>query len=298
MVDSSEIVKYEMIAMPGIFNSYHVTNLVDQTSDTGKRADALAIIDTDGIARETYDNDGTATDDSETTAKTWIQGDKVPLSSYAACYFPSVWMRDTLNGNGAMFKCPPSVAGIGAIANSENLSQPWFAPAGFNRGGLSRLGGNLGPVVAGTCTHLSRDSRDELYELSINPIARFPSTGDTVVFGQKTLTNNTTSALSRINVRRMMLYLKRKIQVIADTILFDQNTQVTWNRFKTEAEKVCSLLKSEQGVTDYKIILDETTTSPELIDRNILLAQIMVKPARAIEYIVVDFVITQTGVEF
>jgi phage tail sheath protein FI len=286
-----------MISMPGIIQSDLVDKLITQTQDRG---DALAIVDVDGIYRPTWDANGTEVAASITLATTWndeANSAQLLASSYAATYFPNVRMVDTLNGSRKRLQAPPSVAGIGGIAQSEAASQPWFAPAGFNRGGLNRLGGANGPIVVGTSTHLTRDNRDTLYAQSINPIARFPSTGDTVIFGQKTMMGGT-SALNRINVRRLMVYLKRQIGVIADTILFDQNVEVTWNRFKARAEEVLSDVKSELGVTYYKIILDSTTTTPEAIDRNVMYAQIMVKPARAIEYIVVDFIITRSGVEF
>jgi hypothetical protein len=193
--------------------------------------------------------------------------------------------------------CPPSVAAIGAMGASQAASEPWFAPAGFNRGGLSPLGGNKGPDVVGTWEHLTKDNRDSLYEANINPIARFPSTGDIVIFGQKTL-QQTPSALDRINVRRLMIFLKKEIGVIADTILFDQNVEVTWNRFKTQANAVLGDVQARLGITEYKLVLDKTTTTPDLVDRNILYAKIFVKPARSIEFIVVDFIITRSGVEF
>jgi phage tail sheath protein FI len=206
-------------------------------------------------------------------------------------------MRDTLSGNNTVLEAPPSVAAIGAIAKSDSVSHPWFAPAGFNRGGLARLGGSSGPAVIGTSLHLTKADRDTLYDAKVNPIAKFPSTGDTVIFGQKTL-QQATSALDRINVRRLMIYLKRQIGVIADTILFDQNVQVTWNRFIARAEAVLSSVQAELGITEYKLVLDETTTTPDLIDRNILYAKIFVRPARSIEFIAIDFIITRTGVEF
>ena len=206
-------------------------------------------------------------------------------------------MKDTLSGNETILNAPPSVAAIGAIAKSDSLSHPWFAPAGFNRGGIAKLGGSLGPSVAGTVLHLPKEDRDTLYDNGVNPIAKFPSTGDTVIFGQKTM-QVAESALDRINVRRLMIFLKRQIGVIADTILFDQNVQVTWNRFKAQADDVLSTVQADLGITEYKLVLDETTTTPDLIDRNILYAKIFVKPARSIEFIAIDFVITQSGVEF
>jgi phage tail sheath protein FI len=95
-----------------------------------------------------------------------------------------------------------------------------------------------------------------------------------------------------------MIYLKKQIGDIADTILFDSNIQSTWNRFKSKAEVVLANAKSEGGISEYKLVLDDTTTTPDLIDQNILYAQVYIKPARAIEFIAIDFVITKTGVEF
>ena len=159
------------------------------------------------------------------------------------------------------------------------------------------LGGPRGPQVVGTWEHLTKDNRDDLYENNINPIARFPAINEIVIFGQKTL-QQTPSALDRINVRRLMIFLKKAIKRIADTILFDQNVNTTWLRFRTEADAVLASVQTRLGLVDYKIVLDETTTTPDYIDRNILYAKIFVKPARAIEFIAVDFVITRTGVEF
>ena len=118
-----------------------------------------------------------------------------------------------------------------------------------------------------------------------------------MIFGQRTMQREA-SALDRINVRRLMIYLKRQIGTIADTILFDQNLSATWNRFKAAADAVLSDVQSNLGIVEYKLVLDETTTTPDLVDRNIMYAKIFVKPARAIEFIAIDFVITRSGVEF
>jgi phage tail sheath protein FI len=135
-----------------------------------------------------------------------------------------------------------------------------------------------------------------LYDANINPIAQFPAEG-IVIFGQKTL-QVTASALDRINVRRLMIFLKREISVIASRLLFDQNVSVTWGRFIAEVDPLLASVKGRLGLTDYRIVLDETTTTPDLIDRNVLYAKIFLKPARAIEYIVIDFNITRTGASF
>ena len=256
----------------------------------------MAVIDLVGIEQSKMDNGGTKASANQNTLLSTLNTQYIN-SSYACTYFPNIRMKDTLNGNGTIMAAPPSVAAIGAIAQSEAASSPWFAPAGFNRGGLARLGGTSGPSVVGTVLHLTKDNRDVLYESQVNPIARFPATGDNVIFGQKTL-QQTASALDRINVRRLMIYLKRHIGSIADTILFDQNVRATWLRFKSRAEAVLAEVKSELGITEYKLVLDETTTTADLIDRNIMYAKVYVKPARSIEFIAVDFIITRSGVEF
>ena len=143
---------------------------------------------------------------------------------------------------------------------------------------------------------LTSKERDTLYEANINPIASFPSSG-LVVFGQKTLQERQ-SALDRINVRRLVIFLKKQISILSTQVLFEQNVPTTWNRFKSLVEPFLANVKVQFGVTDYKLILDETTTTPDLVDQNILYAKIMVKPARAIEYIAIDFVVASTGASF
>ena len=143
---------------------------------------------------------------------------------------------------------------------------------------------------------MTSKERDELYEANINPIASFPAEG-VVVFGQKTL-QVTPSALDRINVRRMLIYLKREISKMANNILFDQNVAVTWNRFKSKVVPFLRSVKVRLGLEDFKFILDETTTTAEMRDRNILYAQVFLKPAKAIEFIAIDFNITDSGASF
>jgi phage tail sheath protein FI len=198
-------------------------------------------------------------------------------------------------GNGTIVAVPPTVAAIGAIGKSQKLSYPWFAPAGFNRGGISQLGGANGPIVTSVAETLNKANRDDLYETDINPIARLQ--GDFVIFGQKTL-QQIPSALDRINVRRLMIFVKKRIGEIADTILFDNNIEATWNRFSTRANRVLGTIQSQGGIVDYKVQLDNSTTTPDLVDRNILYAKVFIKPARAIEFIAVDFIITRSGVQF
>ena len=189
---------------------------------------------------------------------------------------------------------PPSVAALGTFSSSQTKSKLWFAPAGFNRGGLTD--GSAGIPVIGVREKLTSKQRDELYEAGINPIASFPAEG-IVIFGQKTLQLQK-SALDRINVRRLMIYVKKQISRMANNILFDQNVPATWNRFLAQVNPFLEGIRSDFGLTDFKVVLDETTTTPDLIDRNILYAKIFLKPARAIEYIAIDFNISNTGAAF
>ena len=294
MVAERDMIRYDLISIPGVTNPAINQDLVLQTANRG---DALAIIDLEGIYQSEEDKgDGTEAPGSVQDVVDAINGDGLD-SSYAATYYPNVRLADVSSGNGSVLMAPPSIAGIGAIAKSESQSQPWFAPAGFNRGGLSPLGGQGGPSVVGTLEHLNKSDRDKLYEVNINPIARFPATGDTVIFGQKTL-QQSASALDRINVRRMMNHLKKRIGDISDMILFEQSVKSTFDKFKGQVEPVLSEVRSQFGISEYKVVLDETTTTPDLQDRNIMYAKIFVKPARAIEFIAIDFVVTQSGVEF
>ena len=289
-----ESIRYDVVSIPGLTKSGLQNKLIRKVEERG---DALAVVDFEDDYKATYENSGVASG-GEVSSVIATAETRDLNTSYAAAYAPRLKLRDTLSGNNEILVVPSSVGAIGAFAFSEaNSDGPWFAPAGFNRGGLSTLGGSNGPKVVGTLKTLSKKQRDELYQNNINPIARFPAIGEIVVFGQKTL-QQVPSALDRINVRRLMIFLKKKVGLIADTILFEQNVQTTWNRFLAQADPLLTSVKSRFGITDYRLVLDETTTTDDLIDRNILYAKVFVKPARAIEYIVIDFIVTRTGVEF
>ena len=294
IIADPESVKYDVISIPGMTNSGLQNKLIRKVEERG---DAMVVIDLDDSYLNTFENSGVASG-GEVTTTIATANSRDLNTSYAATYAPRLKIRDTLSGKNEILIVPSSIGAIGAMAFSEaNSDGPWFAPAGFNRGGLSILGGNSGPRTVGVLKTLSKKQRDELYEVNVNPIARFPAVGEIVVFGQKTL-QQIPSALDRVNVRRLMIFLKKKIGAIADTILFDQNVQSTWNRFLAQADPVLSSVQARFGITDYKLVLDTSTTTDDLIDRNILYAKVFVKPAKAIEYIVIDFIVTRTGVEF
>jgi phage tail sheath protein FI len=287
-----EVVEYNLLSSPGLTNTALNNKMVDMCE---LRGDALAVIDVDGGYQPPHESNSDRVA-RRGNVKTVVNNKKTKLqinSSYGCAYYPWVQIRDTING--VTLWAPPSVVAIGAMSYGEANSQLWFAPAGFTRGGLSanRAGGV--PVV-GVEEKLTVKQRDQLYDVQINPIASFPAEG-IVIFGQKTLQIQQ-SALDRINVRRLLIYLKKQVSRFAATVLFDQNVEVTWARFKSKVEPFLADVKAGLGLTDYKVVLDETTTTPDLIDRNIMYAKIYIKPARAIEYIAIDFIITNTGASF
>jgi hypothetical protein len=290
-----EIVPANLLLMPGVRKPVITNRLID-VAET--RQDVLAIIDLQGDYLPQAERTSAQTEDTSIGSVDEVVDQLKQRnlnSSYAAAYFPYVQAVDSLNG-GQYVWLPPSVAALGALAKSQAQTDVWFAPAGFNRGGLGTLGGPRGPKVLQARRRVDSRERDRLYERNVNPIASFPAEG-VVVFGQKTLQADA-SALDRINVRRLLLYLKSRVNVVAKNLLFDPNLPVTWGRFQSQVEPILSDARARFGLSDYKLVLDETTTTPDLIDRNILYAKIFVKPARAIEFVVVDFVITKTGAEF
>ena len=290
-VGNKDLVNYDLIAMPGITR----TSLVDQlVNNVHERGDALAIVDVDDGSQDALEYSSSPAAGGVSSMISNTRSHQFD-TSYAATYYPKVKVRT--EGNSSIIAMPSSVAGVGAIASSEAASgAPWFAPAGFNRGGISSLGGPTGPKVTGVGETLTKAERDKLYLVNVNPIANFPNEGP-VVFGQKTL-QQTPSALDRINVRRLMIYLKKEIRVVAQSVLFDANIEATWNRFLAAAGPILADARGRFGIADYKLILDETTTTPDYQDRNILYAKIFIKPAYAIEFIAIDFEITRSGIEF
>ena len=289
-VANPEEVEYNLMAVPGIYKESLTSHAIEVCE---RRGDALAVIDLDSGYRTSAENVSSdeANRGSVTTAVNNLRNRGLN-SSYGVAYYPWVQIRDNINDS--LLFAPPSVVALGTYSSAQRDSELWFAPAGFTRGGLTE--GSAGLPVVQTRERLTSKERDTLYEANINPIATFPAEG-IVIFGQKTL-QVTPSALDRVNVRRLMIFLKREISRIAATTLFDQNVQATWNRFKGRADALLASVQARLGLTDYKIVLDSSTTTPELVDRNIMYAKIFLKPARSIEFIALDFVITNSGAGF
>ena len=286
-----EVVAYNLAAMPGIKNNTLNRSLIDLCEE---RADALAIVDIPHAYDSAYEStlSDTARLPNVDQAILNVRNTLVVNSSYGATYFPWVQIRDLTNGQ--FVWVPPSVVALGAISHAQRSSELWFAPAGFTRAGLSA--GHAGLPVVNVRTRLTSKERDQLYAANINPIAAFVKEG-IVIFGQKTL-KMSASALDRINVRRLLIFLKRRISHFAATLLFSQNVRTTWNRFRGVVEPFLAGVQARIGVADFKLVLDETTTTPDLIERNILYAKIYIKPVRAIEFIAIDFILTDEGAAF
>jgi hypothetical protein len=289
-VSDPEVLEYNLMAMPGIYKESLTSHMVEVCESRG---DALAIIDLD--SGYLSDSEGTlAIADrigSVSTAITNLRN-RGMNSSYGCAYYPWVQINDTTSDS--LLWAPPSIVALGTFSSSQRKSELWFAPAGFTRGGLTE--GSAGVPVIQTRERLTSRNRDDLYEASVNPIASFPSEG-IVIFGQKTL-QVTPSALDRINVRRLMIYVKKEISRMAATVLFDQNVPATWNRFTSVAEPFLRSVQARLGLADFKIVLDESTTTADLVDRNVMYAKIFLKPARSIEFIALDFVISSSGAGF
>lgn len=290
MIRDPEIVEHQLALMPGITNEALSEKLVRVCE---ARGDSLAIIDLPNVyIPPSQEKCGSFKDRvSQSSARKAAAALKKRQinSSYGCTYYPWVKIRDPYSNQGVWV--PPSVTALGAMSYTDSKKKPWFAPAGFTRGGLTRE--VVGLAVEGVSEHLLSKDRDLLYEANINPIASFVSEG-LVIFGQKTL-QMTKTALDRINVRRLLIFVKKRISKFSSELLFDQNVPATWARFTGKVVPFLEEVKTEFGLTDFKVVLDDTTTTPDLIDRNIMYAKIFLKPARSIEFIAIDFVITRTG---
>jgi hypothetical protein len=207
-------------------------------------------------------------------------------SSYGAAYYP--WVQLFSNNLGKAVWCPPSVVMGGVFAFNDQVGAEWFAPAGLNRGGI-------GSVLRAE-RRLSQEDRDTLYDTNINPLASFPGEG-VVAFGQKTLQKKSTS-LDRINVRRLLITLKGFLGQVGRSLVFEQNTAATRNRFMSIANPYLESVVQRQGLYAYKVVMDDSNNTPDVIDRNQLVGQIYLQPSKTAEFIVLDFTVLPTGATF
>tara|TARA_R110001592_G_scaffold51696_3_gene158827 strand:- start:5789 stop:8017 length:2229 start_codon:yes stop_codon:yes gene_type:complete len=260
-----------LMIMPGI-NDLNVHGLhSDAITMCEERSDVMAILDPVPFG--------------QSLAQATVEaGDRD--SSYAAMYWPWVQIADPSTGRYVWV--PQSVVMPGIYAFNDKVSAEWFAPAGLNRGGQE--------IVVQAERKLTHANRDELYEASVNPVATFPGEG-VVVWGQKTLQKKA-SALDRVNVRRLLINLKKFIASVSKYLIFENNTAATRNRFLSQVNPYMESVQQRQGLYAFKVVMDESNNTPDVIDRNIMKGDIFIQPAKAAEFIVIDFNIMPTGATF
>jgi len=274
--DNPESTNINIFATPGIDSRDNISLLeeaIDMVED--ERADSLYIIttpdtDSSGVVAMTPD------EVVDVVADSGID------SNYSATYFPWLQMQDTENNQYVWL--PPTVEVVRNIALTDNVAFPWFATAGVNRGTTNAIKAR---------TKLTLDQRDTLYEGMINPMATFSTVG-VVIWGNKTLQSKET-ALNRINVRRLLLQARKLISAVSIRLLFEQNDSIVRNQFLSLVNPILDNIRKERGLTDFRVQVD---SDPESIDRNELNGRIFIKPTRSLEYISVEFNITNTGANF
>ena len=262
--------KFNVITVPGQTTTTGGTTLTRLTSMAQDRGDVIAIVDVANYGA---------------TINTAVANALAYDNSYAAAYYP--WVQVSAPNTGKLTWVPPSTIIPSVFAYNDRVSAPWFAPAGFTRGGLS---------VIQAERKLSPTDRDTLYAGNINSIATFPGQG-VVAYGQKTLQKKA-SALDRINVRRLLIELKSYIGQIANTLVFEQNSNSTRNRFLSQVNPYLDSIQQRQGLYAFKVVMDDTNNTADVIDRNQLVGQIFVQPTKTAEFIILDFNVTPTGATF
>ncbi len=266
--------QYNVLTLPGLIleNSNATSELTTAVNNAQTRGDYIAVVDTVKCFATSL---ATVTEKAATID-----------SSYGATYWP--WLQTIDPDLGSKVWVPASTLIPGVYAFNDASSETWFAPAGLNRGGLS--------TVLRAERKLTNGNRNTLYTANVNPIATFPNTG-VVVFGQKTLQKKA-SALDRVNVRRLLISLKSFISQIADTLVFEQNTITTRNNFLSSVNPYLESVQQRQGLYAFKVVMDESNNTPDVIDRNQLVGQIFIQPTRTAEFIYLDFNIQPTGATF
>jgi phage tail sheath protein FI len=205
-------------------------------------------------------------------------------TSFAAAYFPDVLIRRPIDN--APVKVPASVGVLGVYSQNDSIADPWFAPAGLNRGRIQS--------AVGSSLYLRESELDEIYDADINPIyVPAGRTEETYIFGQKTLLQDP-SALDRVNVRRLLINIRRQVKKVAETLLFEPNRESTLARFTSLVEPIMQRVQQRQGVQRYKVQIDASTTTDIDIENNTLRGRIFLQPTKSIEFVSLDFVVTNT----
>ena len=270
-LSNQDSVDFNLLVIPGVIQRIHSYVAQEAIDLCETRGDAFYIMDIG-----TYGDSINAVVNQAATLDT----------NYAAVYYPWVQITDT-NTNKILW-APPSVVLPEVYQYNDNVGAEWFAPAGLNRGGI--------PGAVGVKSRLSQNDRDILYEGKVNPIAQFPGQG-ICVWGQKTLQTRS-SALDRVNVRRLLITVKKFIASSARFLVFEQNTEATRNRFLNIVNPYLAGVQQRSGLTAFRVVMDETNNTPDVIDRNILQGAIYLQPTRTAEFIKLDFNILPTGAVF
>ena len=276
-------VSLNILAIPGIREPYIADETSKKVKDYGLAIHLMDIPSYDDDGYRVYDDSTKKPNIKKTTSNFDSRGID---NNYVATYFPDVFVDDTVNTR--RVKVPATIAALGALGFNDRVSYPWFAPAGFNRASLD--------FVKNVNVRLNVGDRDRLYDSRINPIATFPRLGF-VIYGQKTLQVKK-SALDRVNVRRLLLEIKRIIIGIANKIVFEQNTPAVRNRFVSDSVFQLGLIQTQAGIEAFQVVMNETNNTQADIDLNRLNGRIVIVPTRAIEYIAIDFIVTNAGVQF
>ena len=271
LLSNTDDYKFNILLTPGLYNTDYTSQATSIISNTQNRGDNLYILDLVKYGQTVTSVTGQAASRN---------------TSYAASYWP--WVQVIDPDTGTQVWVPASTVMGGVFAYNDSVSDPWFAPAGINRGGL-------GQVVRPE-RKLAQSTRDTLYTNKVNPIASFPGTG-VVVYGQKTLQKRA-SALDRVNVRRLLIEMKSYISQIANNLVFEQNSIATRNNFLAQVNPYLEGIQQRQGLYAFKVVMDDTNNTADVIDRNELIGQIYVQPTRTAEFIYLDFNITPTGAAF
>jgi phage tail sheath protein FI len=272
LLSNQDDYRFNVILTPGLIDSgAFASSVTSIITNTQNRGDNIYVVD-----QVPY---GAIVNDAVTAAAT-------RNTSYASTYWP--WLQTVDPDSGQRVWVPASTMIGGVYAYNDNVSEPWFAPAGINRGGLS--------TVIRAEQKLPQSSRDTLYSGKVNPIATFPGTG-TVVYGQKTL-QAAASALDRVNVRRLLIALKSYISQVANNLVFEQNTIATRNQFLSQVNPYLESVQQRQGLYAFRVIMDDSNNTPDVIDRNQMVGQIYLQPTKTAEFIYLDFNILPTGATF
>ena len=265
--------RFNILITPGLIDGFanHTSTVSTIISNTQQRGDNIFVLDPVGYA----------------SSYTSVVGQAASRdTSYVAEYWP--WCQILDPGTGKNVWVPASTMIIGVYAYNDSVAEPWFAPAGINRGGLT--------MVRQAERKVPQTDRDTLYVGKVNPIATFPGQG-VVVFGQKTLQTKA-SALDRVNVRRLLITLKSYISQVASSLVFEQNTLATRNTFLSQVNPYLESVQQRQGLYAFKVVMDDSNNTADVIDRNQLVGAIYIQPTKTAEFIYLDFNILPTGATF